>query len=159
MNDKTDTSTKICRQICSVTDEMRDVWLRQQPFAQARKIMGMTISQQRLLRTIWRKMLTSPQGVMLKELADALKLSCSAVSVMVDNMVRRGYLERTPAEDDRRKVFIRISGDGMRQTRKYEQSFGELSKPFFDTLSEDKAGEFLQILEQFQQFLIKETEK
>ena len=151
--------TRICRMLCQVTDELRDVWLLRQPEQDVKTIMALTISQQRMLRTVWRMTLAAPQGIMLKELASHLALSNSAVSVMVDAMVKRGFLERIQDESDRRKVFIRISEAGMARSRLHEQSYGELSKDFFAALPAEQRAEFYNTLEKFQQFLIKENQK
>ena len=152
-------ATRICRMICQVTDELRDVWLQRQPEQDVKKIMSLTISQQRMLRTVWRMTLAAPQGVMLKELASQLSLSNSAVSVMVDAMVKRGFLERFQDENDRRKIFIRISEIGLERSRLHEASFGELSKDFFAGLPGEQLASFCDTLDKFQQFLIKENKK
>ena len=148
-------ATRICRILCQTTDELRDVWLQRQPEQDVKKIMALTISQQRMLRTVWRMTIAAPQGIMLKELASQLSLSNSAVSVMVDAMVKRGFLERVQDENDRRKVFIRISDAGMARSRHNESVYGELSKDFFAALPQEQLTAFCDTLDKFQQFLIK----
>ena len=72
-------------------------------------IFSLTMSQQRLLREV--ALLTEPgsPGISLKSLADELNLSSSAVSVMVEIMVQKKFLERQSSEVDRRQVLIRLS--------------------------------------------------
>lgn len=147
-------SVNICRQICVLADELRDRWLQQYSLSERREIMALTVSQQRMLRVVWRMTEISPQGIMLKELAERLSLSCSAVSVMVEAMVRRGVFERVQDEEDRRKVFIRISPAGLRQANIADQGFAEVSAGFFAGLSDDEVSQMTNLLEKFQQYLI-----
>lgn len=72
-------------------------------------IFSLTMSQQRLLREV--ALLTEPgsPGLSLKSLAEELNLSSSAVSVMVETMVQKKFLERQSSEVDRRQVLIRLS--------------------------------------------------
>lgn len=154
MNSTQEKASAICRQICMLADEMRDVWLQKQSRSKVREIMSLTTSQQRMLHAVWRMIKVSPQGVMLKELADSLSLSCSAVSVMVDSMVRRGVFERTTDAADRRKIFIRITDDGLRHAAACESGFGEISAPFFSGMSEESSDKFADFLNEFQQFFI-----
>lgn len=142
----------ICRQICMLADEMRDTWLQKQSRRKIKEIMSLTISQQRMLHAVWRMIRISPQGVMLKELADSLSLSCSAVSVMVDSMVRRGIFERDTDENDRRKIFIRITAEGMRHAEACEAGFGEISAPFFSGIPDETTVKISDFLNKFQQF-------
>ena len=155
-------SINVCRQICMLADEMRDTWLQQQSRSRIREIMSLTISQQRMLRTVWRMKEVSPQGVMLKELANSLSLSCSAVSVMVDAMVRRGVLERATDACDRRKIFIRVTDSGLHHAKLCEEGIGSIGIPFFDGVPEEKIDKVMEFLDEFQEFFTnikKENEK
>ena len=159
MQNSKEQAADICRMICATSDELRDVCLQCHPEQDVKKIMTLTISQQRMLRTVWRMTATAPQGIMLKELAGQLSLSSSAVSVMVDSMVKRGFLERLQDENDRRKIFIRISAAGLELNRIHSNIFGELSNDFFAGLSAEELTQFNDVLKKFQQFLIKENRK
>lgn len=91
----------------TLVDDMRDRAGEREEFSNSWKI---TVQQLRLLRTVERLTRTkSPEGVMLKTLAEALNVTPAAVSGMVETMVKRDYLQRTQAEDDRRSVRIRLS--------------------------------------------------
>jgi DNA-binding MarR family transcriptional regulator len=48
----------------------------------------------------------------VKELAELIKLSLPAASRTVDDLVRRGFVERREDHDDRRMKRIRITDDG-----------------------------------------------
>ena len=146
------------RLICDCADELRDYWLSNQSARAVKEIMSLSISQQRMMRKVWRMNAEQPDGVMLKELAEKLSLSCSAVSVMVDTMVKRGVLVREPARDDRRKVLIKISAEGRKFARVYEQFFDGVCQEFASEQSKEDMEIFVKMLNKLNIFLYNKTE-
>ena len=69
------------------------------------------MSQERLLRELCLRTTPESDGISLKNLADCLGLSSSAVSVMVEALVQKKVLERRPSAADRRQVLIRLCLD------------------------------------------------
>ena len=141
------------RLICDCADELRDYWLNCQSAQAVREIMSLSLSQQRMMRKVWRMNTEQPEGVMLKELAEHLSLSCSAVSVMVDAMVKRGIFIREAAQDDRRKVMIRISENGRRLAWEYECFFNDVCREFAAGVSREEMENFIGILDKLNTFL------
>ena len=146
------------RLICDCADELRDYWLGAQSAQAVKEIMSLSISQQRMMRKVWRMNMDQPDGVMLKELAEQLSLSCSAVSVMVDAMVKRGILVREPSRDDRRKVMIRVSEGGLKFARVYEQFFDGVCQEFASEQSKEDMEIFIRMLNKLNIFLYNKTE-
>lgn len=70
------------------------------------------------------------EAVSVTELAALLGVSPPSVSTMVDRLVERGLLTRTPSEKDRRKVVIRVSPEALKDIAQVEEivlgSFVEL---------------------------------
>jgi DNA-binding MarR family transcriptional regulator len=95
-------------------------------------IFSLTLSQQRLLRELALQTTPDSPGVSLKTLAEELNLSSSAVSVMVEMLVRKKVLERRASEIDRRQVLIRLSGAAWKEIEKFDKAcsdfFGDLSE-------------------------------
>lgn len=154
MDKSEDRTAEICRRICSLADELRDIWLRHLSRKQMREILALTVSQKRMFRTVWRMTEQEPVGVTLKALAGKLSLSSSAASVMVDSMVRLGVLERKVDERDRRKVFIRVSDSGRAQARAHIAGVAAGAGDFFAGLTESQVEAVSGVLGKFQQFLI-----
>ena len=99
--------SRFYKALFTLVDDMRDRAGERREFSNSAKI---TIQQLRLLRTVERiTRAKSPDGVMLKSLAEALHVTPAAVSGMVETMVNRGYLQRTQSENDRRSIRIRLS--------------------------------------------------
>ena len=159
MTDKKQSAALIQPLICGCSDELRDYWLAQQSEHDLSEIMSLSISQQRMLRKVWRMTMERPEGVMLRELAEQLSLSCSAVSVMVDAMVKRGVLVRQPSQEDRRKVLIRISDEGRAFSQKYDKMFESLCREFAASKSAEEMEAFTGMLEEFITFLYQKNEE
>ena len=134
--------TRFYKALFTLVDDMRDRAGEREEFSNSWKI---TVQQLRLLRTVERLTRTkSPDGVMLKTLAEALNVTPAAVSGMVETMVKRDYLQRTQAEDDRRSVRIKLSDYCCNKILVLDNFFRGISEKIATHIPEE---EFLQIVE------------
>ena len=60
-----------------------------------------------------------PEGIMLKEIADQLKLTPGAISQTVDVLVRENLVERTTSPSDRRAILLRPTAAGLELKEKH----------------------------------------
>lgn len=97
-------------------------------------IFSLTMSQQRLLRELALNTDSGSEGISLKELAENLNLSSSAVSVMVEMLVQKKVLMRRNSPVDRRQVLITLSDAAWREVENFDSS----CEKFFDNLSADE---------------------
>ena len=72
-------------------------------------LLSAPFEQVQLLRELCLRTTPESDGISLKNLADCLGLSSSAVSVMVEALVQKKVLERRASAADRRQVLIRLS--------------------------------------------------
>ena len=72
---------------------------------------------------------------------------------MVDAMVKRGIFIREAAQDDRRKVMIRISENGRRLAWEYECFFNDVCREFAAGVSREEMENFIGILDKLNTFL------
>lgn len=77
----------------------------------------LSISQLRVIGVIYER---HPEGIMLKEVADELKLTPGAISQTVDTLVKENLVERTVSPKDRRAILLRPTDVGL--TLKAEHS-------------------------------------
>ena len=159
MVDKDLMPSQLQRLVCDCADELRDYWLFRQSKQAIKELMALSASQQRMIRKVWRMTRENPEGIMLKDLADKLSLSSSAVSVMVDAMVKRGILIREVSPDDRRKVMIRISRMGLDFSREYEEFFEPLCSEFIAAQDPEEMQSFMNVLENLNTFLYKQSKE
>ena len=99
---------------------------------QLRAVTGdeVTYSQLKLL-----KMVSLTEGYSVSNVAQFLGVSTAAASRAVDRLVRRGLVNRTAAEEDRRAVHLSLTQKGLELLRRYdaaarpalERAFADLS--------------------------------
>lgn len=93
------------------------------------------------------------QAVSVSELAGLLGVSPPSVSAMVDRLVERGLLTRTPCEQDRRKVEIRVAPEAIEKIAQVEEiilgSFVEL----VEALGPEITQKWCEVLRQIKQVL------
>lgn len=72
------------------------------------RIAGLTSSQLILL-----KMVRDVAGATIGELATSISLSQATVTTILDRLEQQGLVERERSEQDRRKVFVRLTDEGL----------------------------------------------
>jgi DNA-binding MarR family transcriptional regulator len=83
--------------------------------------LGISMAQLNILYTLHRS------GEMpMSRLADALNVSLSNATGLVDRMEERGFIERTRVPEDRRIVQVRITDDGVRVLEANDEMTDEL---------------------------------
>jgi DNA-binding MarR family transcriptional regulator len=95
------------------------------------------------------------EAVSVTELAALLNVSPPSVSTMVDRLVERGLLTRTPSDQDRRKVEIRVTPEALKDITQVEEmilgSFVEL----VDAVGPETTQKWCEVLQQIKQVLEK----
>lgn len=95
------------------------------------------------------------EAVSVTELAVLLNVSPPSVSTMVDRLVERGLLTRTPSEKDRRKVEIRVTPEALKDITQVEAmilgSFVEL----VEAVGPETTQKWCEVLQQIKQVLEK----
>ena len=75
--------------------------------------MDVSIRQHQTMSLVCRLTEDKPNGVTLKELAEAMKLAPATVSELVESLVRKNFLQRVQNPDDRRAVQITLTEYGQ----------------------------------------------
>ncbi len=139
-----DDGLKLWYLLSDCVDELREAVVLSRHDAEVADFLSLTAGQLRLIQAVCRLTRGNPEGISLKTLADELHLSSSAVSLMVDTLVRKDDLERLHSSLDRRMVLIRISPRGRTAIDKVRQHYSNVMKNFMASMSEyeqERAGE------------------
>ena len=129
-----------------IADDMREDALTRHSRKEAATFRELTISQQHMIKAVIRMTIDMPEGVTLKALADRLQLSSGAASAMVEVLVRKQILERTPCPLDRRAVRIRTTDKCRRLVAEGCRYFTEKTTAFLEELPETEQSFFLEML-------------
>lgn len=132
-----------------IVDDMSEHALTRHSRKEVATFRELTISQQHMIKAVIRMTIDTPEGVTLKALADRLQLSSGAASAMVEVLVRKQILERTPCPLDRRAVRIRTTDKCRRLVAEGSRYFTERTVAFLETLPETEQSSLLKVLKEF----------
>ncbi|MET9217591.1 MarR family winged helix-turn-helix transcriptional regulator [Streptomyces sp. NPDC093221] len=80
----------------------------------------------------------APSGATVTEIAEHLGVTRQAASQIVDELERKGYVERRPHPDDARARLVVLTPQGWRCTRAAEESAAEAVQPWIELLGEER---------------------
>jgi DNA-binding MarR family transcriptional regulator len=75
---------------------------------------------------------------MTTELAKLHHVTTPTMTRIVDGLVEKGYVERKPDVDDRRCIFLELTGEGREIGTFLDQSFRQAMRNFLSPLSEEQ---------------------
>jgi DNA-binding MarR family transcriptional regulator len=75
--------------------------------------MDISVRQHQTMSLVCRLTEEKPNGVTLKELAEAMKLAPATVSELVESLVKKDFLQRVQNPEDRRAVQITLTPHGQ----------------------------------------------
>ena len=142
-----DRSQECWKLLFSLTDDFREQ--ANASNLDSRTVFNVTVGQMRVLKAVARLSMDDNRGIMLKTLAEKVKLTSGAVSIIVDSLVRQGLLERRHSEVDRRAVNIFLSAEGGKKIGSYITFFNRRTAEFLADLTPEEAETFLSLLERF----------
>lgn len=136
----------------AVSDNMKTI------YADSRRVSmfyQVTVSQLKMVRTVYDLTSLSGTGVALKSVAQNLGTTAAAASEMVDMLVRKKILERTQDPEDRRQVRIRLVSELYDHFKRIEEHFTDLTAEFVATLSPEEQKLFQNCAARFNEFVMK----
>lgn len=98
---------------------------------------GLTPAQHGVLSCLWDKGTSTP-----KQLAEELYLEMSTISGVLDRMQKKGLIERTANEADRRGVIITATEKGRGLKEPVMETIAELNKRVMSAFNAEDAAEF-----------------
>lgn len=146
---------QIWRNIFSVADEMKAI------HADSKRVsllFQVTVSQLKMVRSVYELTSASENGVPLKVLARHLGTTAAAASEMVDVLVRKKILERKQDPADRRQVQIRLIPELHAHFVQVEERFTQCSRAFLQTLSPEEQQSYMECTAKFRNFLASYSE-
>jgi len=89
----------------------------------------------------------------MSELADALGISPSSASAMVDKLVERNFLAREHSTNDRRKVIVTVSGEAKKTIAGIEEKLMQLFIDLVEKLGPDTTQKWCDVLKEVKKAL------
>jgi len=118
----------------TITDDLRTVYGRvQQLIVPAWLKLDLTMAQFKALVAVERS-----SGIGVCGLGHELSIGESAASLLVDQLVRRGYVGRKTDPADRRRVLLGITARGEKRLRELRQGSAEIMNEWLAELDQDQ---------------------
>ena len=86
-------------------------------------------------------------GLTMSELHDLTGLERGSLTSIVDGFIDQGYVQRKRGEEDRRKVFVAPTPEGITAARKVHEAADRYIVERLDKLSEQDRQDFLRAVE------------
>ncbi len=83
----------------------------------------------------------------LNELSGVLKLDQSTVSRMVEGLVKEGFMNRSPGEDDRRRVEIKLTSQGEKSHARIESVMEDYYEGVMEKIPSEKRDQVIESLQ------------
>jgi DNA-binding MarR family transcriptional regulator len=87
------------------------------------------------------------------ELALAAGVAPPTASRMLDGLERDGIVVRRPSDEDRRKVVVELTEEGLRLVRKKKRKISARRKSVYDSLSPSEREQAVHLLHRFAELL------
>jgi DNA-binding MarR family transcriptional regulator len=97
---------------------------------------------------------TSP--VNQSDVAGRLQRGLNSVSMMVDRLVKLGFVERTRSDSDRRENYLALTSNGRDKVAKGKRVNKLLARRLTSTFTEKEAQEVMRLLTKLEEQIIKE---
>lgn len=101
------------------------------------------LSQLRVVGVIYDR---HPAGVMLKDIADELKLTPGAISQTVDVLVRENLVERTTSPTDRRAILLRPTAAGLELKEQHARQINVVMQTISKDVKDEDFDIFVKVL-------------
>lgn len=79
-----------------------------------------------------------PHQLLVTQIAEYVLRPMGSISQALDRIERAGYISRTNSTDDRRKVAVALTPEGIRFTGEAKASYDDTRKRVFKMLSDDQ---------------------
>ena len=106
-----------------------------------------SIRQHQTMSLVCRLTEDKPNGVTLKELAEAMKLAHATVSELVESLVKKNFLQRVQNPEDRRAVQITLTDHGQTLLDQCIKCVNSLCEKLLSELSVSERTAMLSALE------------
>jgi len=78
------------------------------------------------------------RNCMMREIAENLSLAMSSTTLIVDRLVKNGYLNRERSEEDRRIVHVELTENGLIAYQEEKEKYMGLSRSMLRNLSDEE---------------------
>jgi len=94
---------------------------------------------------------TRNEHVTLMDIASKRQVTRSAISRQIKVLLKQGYLQQRPDENDRRRLYLLTTPEGTKAERVIRQRINKRFQGWVDVYGNDRARQILQFIQDFSQ--------
>ncbi|MGX6428254.1 MarR family winged helix-turn-helix transcriptional regulator [Levilactobacillus yonginensis] len=94
---------------------------------------------------------TRNEHVTLMDIASKRQVTRSAISRQIKVLLKQGYLQQRPDENDRRRLYLLTTPEGAKAERVIRQRINKRFQGWVDVYGNDRARQILQFIQDFSQ--------
>lgn len=91
----------------------------------------------------------------MSEIAQQLEITVGTLTIAINNLVKKGYVERKRSETDRRVVLIELTRKGKLAFRVHEKFHSDMIRATIEGLSDEEESVLINSLEKLNSFFKK----
>lgn len=91
----------------------------------------------------------------MSEIAQQLEITVGTLTIAINNLVKKGYVERKRSETDRRVVLIELTRKGKLAFRVHEKFHSDMIRATIEGLSDEEESVLINSLEKLSSFFKK----
>jgi NAD(P)H-dependent flavin oxidoreductase YrpB (nitropropane dioxygenase family)/DNA-binding MarR family transcriptional regulator len=89
----------------------------------------------------------------MTDLANEHKISLGAMTTAMNKLVKKGYVERSKTDEDRRIVKIKLTEVGEEAAKEHENFHAHLFQAIFEPMDKQRQADFISLMEKYYDFL------
>lgn len=89
----------------------------------------------------------------MSAIAKQLRITVGTLTIAINNLLKKGYVERTRGQKDKRVVFISLSEKGKRAYRHHEKFHKDMVDSMLECLNEEETNAMIKGLQSLCQFM------
>lgn len=91
----------------------------------------------------------------MSETAKELGITSGTLTIAIDKLIRKGYVQRQRSKEDRRVVMIKLTDKGIRAYKAHEDFHKDLVSSALEALDEDEEKLLVKVLSNIDEFFKK----
>lgn len=95
---------------------------------------------------------------MMSEVAQDLGITVGTLTTSINRLIKKGYVERSRIEEDRRVVLVELTKKGKVANRLHERFHNEMVKEMMDGLLDDEKEVLIRSLNKLNNYFIEKCE-
>ncbi|MBS5951415.1 MAG: MarR family transcriptional regulator [Clostridium sp.] len=95
---------------------------------------------------------------MMSEVAQDLGITVGTLTTSINRLIKKGYVERSRIEEDRRVVLVELTKKGKVANRLHERFHNEMVKKMMDGLLDDEKEVLIRSLNKLNKYFIEKCE-